>query len=265
MNDELLLHVDGPIATITFNRPEARNAMTEMMVQRMISMLKNVAADDRVRCLVLEGAGEHFMGGGDVAGFSTVLAEAPDERRDRFAKRIIKSGPLFRQLLDMPKAVVASVRGACAGAAVGIVSLCDFVIAGESAFFLVPQVRLGASPDCAISYALPRRIGSAKALQMAILGSRMDAGEAERCGLAYRVVPDDNVNEVGRELAERLASLPALSVRTIKQLLNRSPASTLDEQLALEAEGFARCAATDDFVEGVSSFLEKRSPNFNRT
>ena len=264
MTNDLLTHIEGPIARITFNRPQARNAVNQAMVSSMVEFLDKVAADDSVRCVVLTGAGEHFMAGGDVAGFGEVLSQTPEERRQGFVQRVNNSAPIFRHLLTMPQPVIASVRGACAGAAVGFAACCDFILAGESALFLVAQVRIGGSPDCAITYALPRKVGTAKAMELAMLGDRLSAAQALAAGLVNQVVPDGELAAVTEKLAQQIVGLPATSVRHIKSLINQSINNTLERQLELEAYAFADCAASPNFVEGVSAFLEKRKPEFNK-
>lgn len=265
MSTDLLTAIDGPIARITFNRPQARNAINQAMVTAMGEFLEKIAADDNVRCVVLTGAGEHFMAGGDVAGFNDVLSQSPAERSEAFVQRINHAAPVFKHLLTMPQPVIASVRGACAGAAVGFAACCDFILAGESALFLVAHVHIGASPDGATTYALPRKVGTAKAMEMAILGGKVSATEALAAGLVNQLVPDAELDAATERLAQRIIRLPATSVRHIKALINQSLNNNLESQLKMEAAAFSNCAATPDFVEGVSAFLEKRNPEFNRS
>ena len=264
MSTELLTSIEGPIARITFNRPQACNAVNQGMVTAMRNFLEKVAADDSVRCVVLTGAGEHFMAGGDVSGFGEVLSQSPEERRQAFVQRVHNAAPVFRHLVTMPQPVIASVRGACAGAAVGFAACCDFILAGESALFLVAHVHIGASPDGATTYALPRKVGTAKAMEMAMLGGRVTAQQALAAGLVNQVVADSELEAATGKLAQQIVGLPAGSVRHIKSLINQSLNNGLDRQLELEAEAFADCAASPDFVEGVSAFLEKRKAEFNR-
>jgi len=262
--DDLLTTIEGPIARITFNRPKARNAVNGPMIIKMGEFLQQVAADSSVRCVILTGAGEHFMAGGDVAGFSKVLDQSSDERRADFVRRVNASRPIFQAMRSMPQPIIARVQGACAGAAVGFAASCDFVVAAESALFLVAHVNIGASPDGATSYALPRRIGAARALQMAMLGTKVDAAKALDWGLANKVVPDAELDQVTEKLAKKIIALPASSVRNIKNIFNRSLDNDLDTQLTLEAEAFGDCAASPNFIEGVKSFMEKRPAEFNK-
>lgn len=263
-SEDLLTIIDGPIARITFNRPKARNAVNGPMIIKMGEFLQRVAADSSVRCVILTGSGEHFMAGGDVAGFSQVLDLTPDQRRADFERRVNNSRPIFQAMRSMPQPIIARVQGACAGAAVGFAASCDFVIASESALFIVAHVNIGASPDGATSYALPRRIGAARALQMAMLGTKVDAAKALDWGLANKVVPDNELDQVTEKLAQKIIALPASSVRNIKSIFNQSLDNDLDTQLGLEAKAFGDCAASPNFIEGVKSFMEKRPARFNQ-
>jgi 2-(1,2-epoxy-1,2-dihydrophenyl)acetyl-CoA isomerase len=264
MPQDLLTEIDGPIARITFNRPQARNAMSPAMVEPMKAFLAEVAGNDHVRCVIMTGAGEHFMAGGDVSGFSEVVTQTPEQRRAGFIERLNNAAPIFQYLLNMPQPVITGVRGACAGAAVGFAACSDFILAGKSAYFLVAHVHIGVSPDCATTYALTRRVGVPKAMEMAVLGGKVSSSEALAIGLVNRVVQDSQLETETHALAEQICHLPSRSVRHIKQLMNRSLGNTLDEQLKLEAESVADCAASPDFVEGVTAFLEKRKAEFNR-
>ena len=263
-SDDLLTAIEGPIARITFNRPGSRNAVNAGMLRKMGGFLTEVAGNRKVRCVILTGAGAHFMAGGDVTGFLNVFDMPPEERRQDFIRRVREAEPIFHNLLTMPQPAIASIRGACAGAAVGFASCCDFILACESAFFLIAQVHIGASPDGATTYALPRKIGPAKALEMALLGGRVAALEAHAIGLVNRLVADDALEEETEKLARQICNLPATSARNIKNLYAHSMNNSLQQQLQLEAESMGDCAATADFIEGVSSFIEKRKAEFNK-
>lgn len=263
-SQDLLTTIDGAVARITFNRPKARNAVNGAMILKMGEFLQKVALDKNVRCVVLTGAGEHFMAGGDVAGFAKVLDQSSEERRLDFERRVNNSRTIFQAMRTMPQPIIARVQGACAGAAVGFAASSDFVIASESALFLVAHVNIGASPDGATSYALPRRIGAARALQMALLGTKVDAAKALDGGLANKVVPDAELDQVTEQLVQKIIALPASSVRNIKNIFNQSLDNDLDTQLTLEAKAFGDCAASPNFIEGVKAFMEKRPAVFNQ-
>lgn len=263
-NPDILTTVDGPIARITFNRPQARNAVNRGMVNTMREFITEIATDRSVRVVIITGAGEHFMGGGDVAGFGETIAKTPDERYAEYLVRVNRSAPMFKVMQTMPQPTIAAVRGACAGAAVGFAASCDFVLGGESALFLVANVLIGATPDGSTSYSLPRKIGAARAMEMMMFGGRVNAQQAYNWGLLNKLVPDDQLQAETEKLAQQIINLPATSVRNIKSLVNQSLDNQIEYQLQLEAKSFAECAATDDFVEGVSAFLGKRKAEFNK-
>jgi 2-(1,2-epoxy-1,2-dihydrophenyl)acetyl-CoA isomerase len=264
MSNDILTEIDGAVARITFNRPAARNAVNQAMIAEMHRFLREIEADPHVRCIVLGGAGDHFMAGGDVIGFKATLQKAPMERRQEFEARVQSAAPLFIQMARMPQPIVARVRGAAAGAAVGFVAACDIAICGESAIFIVAHVNIGASPDGSTSYYLPRVIGVRRAKELALLGEKLRAQDALALGLVNRVVPDAELDKATEDLVARVVAAPATSVRRVKFLMDRSLGNSLERQLQLEAECFADCAATDDFIEGVTAFAEKRKAEFNR-
>lgn len=264
MADDLLTAIDGAIARVTFNRPQARNAITADMVSRMGEFVGRVASDPDVRCLILSGQGDHFMAGGDISGFGDALRRPGEERRAEFVTRVRDAAPIFTGLLTMPKPVIASVRGACAGAGVGFAACCDFVLASDTATFLVAHIHIGASPDGATTYVLPRKVGLARAMDMAVLGKAVTAPQALAAGLVNQVHSEEELDTATETLAKALTGLSARAVANTKKLINESLNHTLDEHLEAEAQAFADCAAGEDFVEGVTAFAEKRRPEFNR-
>jgi 2-(1,2-epoxy-1,2-dihydrophenyl)acetyl-CoA isomerase len=264
MTTELLTEVDGPVATITFNRPALRNAASPAMLARMQEFLLSLQGEQAVRCIVITGAGAHFMAGGDVQAFRETLQLPSAARRAEFAARIQSTAPLFVQLARMPQPVVARIRGAVAGAALGFVAGADFAICSAGALFVLAHVNIGASPDGSSSYYLPRAIGVRRAKELAILGRRVSAEEALALGLVNQVVQDAELDATVSTLVQKIVAAPAESVRCAKALMDQSLRNSLEQQLQLEAECFAQCAASDDFAEGVTAFLEKRPARFNR-
>jgi 2-(1,2-epoxy-1,2-dihydrophenyl)acetyl-CoA isomerase len=261
-NQELLTEIEGGVARITFNRPEARNALTSGMVGRMAEFLAECEHRDDVRCIVMTGAGGHFMAGGDVKGFAGALHAPPAERSTDFEARARSAMLVFTLLQRMPKPVVAKVRGAVAGASVGWVAASDFVFVSEDAIFLVAHIALGTSPDGAVTWHLPRMVGLRKAKEMCLLGDRLSATDAVTTGLANRVVPDDQLDEETEKLISRLANGPTLAIGATKVLLNQSAENSQATQMELEARSFGACAATADFEDGIRSFVDKRKPVF---
>jgi 2-(1,2-epoxy-1,2-dihydrophenyl)acetyl-CoA isomerase len=163
----------------------------------------------------------------------------------------------------MPQPVVASVRGAAAGFGLSLLCACDLAIASHDSYFTAAYRNLGVTPDGGLSYALPRLVGSKKAMEILLLGERFGADEALRLGLVNRVVPDAELERATTALATALAAGPSLATRNGKRLIRQSLSQPLSVQLDAEAVSFAACAATTDFTEGVRAFLEKRPPNFS--
>lgn len=259
---ELLTEIDGAVARITFNRPKVRNALTTGMVKTMQEFLKACEHDDRVRCIVMTGAGGHFMAGGDVQGFAKAIDAEPGERRRDFEQRALVAANLFSVIERMPKPIVAKVRGAVAGASVGWVAASDFVLVSDTALFIIAHVVLGTSPDGAVTWHLPRAIGLRKAKEMALLGDRLSAAEAVEYGLANRMVPDAELDAETEKLVDRLANGPTVAIGRTKLLLNQASGNQLERQIQLEAASFGACAGTADFAEGVRAFVEKRGAKF---
>ncbi len=259
---ELLTEIDGPIARITFNRPQARNALTSGMVSDMAAFLQKIEHDPEVRCVILAGAGEHFMAGGDVAGFGEALNAPQEEREADFIRRARSAMPIFEVFERLSKPVIAKVRGAAAGASIGWVAAADFVLISDTALFVFAHIHLGASPDGALTWHLPRAVGLRKAKELVLLGGRLTAQEALAAGLANRLVPNADLDAETEALAKRLATGPTIAIGRSKLLLNQASANSQLRQMELEAESFGACAASDDFVEGVTAFTGKRKAAF---
>jgi len=262
MSQDLLTSIDGGIARMTINRPQARNAMTAAVIQEMLEFCRGIEHDSAVRCLAISGAGEHFMAGGDVKGFLEVIDKPAEELRSNFEQRSIDAAPLWIILERMAHPVVCSVRGFSAGAALSFVAGADITIASDNAKFLLAHVGLGLSPDAATTYHLPRAIGVRNAKQLAFFGDRIDAQEAHRIGLVNWIVPDAELEARTEEILNRLANAPSVSIAQSKQLMNQSLGSTISEQLTAEGISLGRCATSQDIKEGVRAFVEKRKPQF---
>lgn len=262
MTDHLLVSKENGIATLTLNRPEARNALSLEMREALFQAVTDIETDDSIRCVVMTGAGEHFQAGGDVKSFNDFVAKTPDERRQNFERRIHGLHPTMFTMRRMQKPIIASVQGAAAGFGLSLMMACDMVIAAEDSFFTLAYINIGTTPDGSGTYTLPRIVGLKKAMEIAMLGDRFGAQEAKDMGLINFIVPSDDLAAETRKLAERLANGPTVAIGRTKALLNASLGNSMEEQLSMEAENFAACAASNDWVEGVTAFKEKRKPDY---
>ncbi|MCF8468557.1 MAG: enoyl-CoA hydratase [Sneathiella sp.] len=262
MAEDLLYEKNGAIATVTLNRPEARNALSQDMREGLYQALADVETDDSIRCVVITGAGEHFQAGGDVKAFNEFVKMSPDERRQTFERRIHGLHPTIFLMERMKKPIIASVRGGAAGFGLSLMMACDMVIASEDAFITLAYIGIGTTPDGSGTYMLPRIVGLKKAMEIAMLGDRIGAAEARDLGLINFVVPTAELAAETAKLAKRLANGPTVALGLTKQLLNASLNNRMEAQLSMEAQNFAACAASNDWVEGVTAFKEKRRPEF---
>jgi 2-(1,2-epoxy-1,2-dihydrophenyl)acetyl-CoA isomerase len=262
MNDTVLLSTDGPIATVTFNRPPVLNALNREMVAGLAHALDRLDADDKLRVVILRGAGNGFMAGGDIKFFTELTGLAATERRQQFERFIDGVHPTIVRLRRLRQPVIASVHGACAGIGMSFMMACDLAVAAAGSVFTLAYIHLGVSPDGGSTFFLPRHVGAKRAMEIAMLGDRFDAAKALELGLVNEVVPADALGDRTVALARRLAQGPADALAGTKRLLNRSLDAPLPVQLQAEAESFASCAATGDFTEAVAAFVEKRPPRF---
>ncbi len=260
----ILLSISKGIATVTLNRPAVLNALNSAMAKALIPMLTALASDESVRVVVLRGAGDAFMAGGDVGFFQELLMSNGDRATllGRIAETIDWAQQATRILRQMPKPVIAAIHGGCAGFGLSLMLASDLAVVADNAKFTLAYIHLATTPDGGASFHLPRIVGQKRAAEIALLGDRFGAVEAEKWGMANRVVPLAELPEATRKLAARLAHGPALAYARTKALLNASNGNSLDEQLGAEARSFAESALTEDFAAGVAGFLGKTQPNF---
>jgi len=250
------------VAWATLNRPAALNAFSDEMRDEFIRFLTRIEHDPAVRCVVIRGNGKNFMAGGDIRSFTEHMAQDAEARRAHFEATCHAMHPIVYLLRRMPKPVLASVEGACAGLGFSLVLACDLAIASDSAFFTLAYLKIGTSPDGGASFFLPRTIGMKGAMELALLSDRVDAAAAERLGLINRVVPVADLAHETAQLAERLASGPTQAIARTKFLLSKALSHDLESHLQAEGLSFASCAATADMAEGVNAFLGKRPAIF---
>jgi 2-(1,2-epoxy-1,2-dihydrophenyl)acetyl-CoA isomerase len=252
----LRYEVADAIATVTLDRPEALNALTVPLKTELLAAFRSVARDRGVRAVVLTGAGRAFCAGQDLkerlAPDASPLAV---EVRERF-------NPIIAAMRGLDQPIVGAINGVAAGAGASLAFACDIRIAAENASFVLAFGRIGLVPDSGATWLLPRLVGPAKAAELALLGESLSAADAERFGLVARVVPTDALAAEARAVAARLAGLAPVALALTKRALERTWSVTLDEALEDEAYRQGLAGATADHAEGLTAFLEKRSPRF---
>lgn len=263
MTDLVQYTLQGGVATLTLNRPDALNALSPQLTAAFAAALRACAASENTRAIILTGAGRAFSAGGDIGWFGEVLAGGPAHASDEVGRFMKEQGnPIAQAIADCPVPVISAVNGACAGGAVGIALAADVVLAARSAYFLVPQVaQLGIVPDIGATWALSRLLGRSRALGMALLGERIDAARAEQWGLIWRCVDDADLLEQAHALAQRLGRTAAAAVRDTRQLIDAAPANTLAQQLSAEHQAQLSHAASDFFGAACARFLAHAKPN----
>jgi 2-(1,2-epoxy-1,2-dihydrophenyl)acetyl-CoA isomerase len=255
MDSILFSRADG-IATATFNRPEKFNSITREIALGLQKFLKECKDDPEVRCIVITGNGKAFCAGQD-------LKEATDPEGLQIEEIVNQHyNPIIRQLREIEKPVVAAVNGIAAGAGANLALACDIVIAKESTYFLQAFSKIGLIPDSGGTYHLPRLIGLARATALTFLGDKVSAKDAVAMGMIYKAVEDDAFEAETQKLASKLAKLPTRALGLTKLALNKSLTNDLNTQLMVEEQLQGAAADTEDYNEGVASFLEKRKPEF---
>jgi len=253
---DLRVEIVDAVATITLDRPDALNALTVALKEELLAALTAVTADDSVRAIVLTGAGRAFCAGQDLRERLEPDAE-PLETEIR-----LRYNPLIRAMRGLPKPIVGAINGIAAGAGAALAFACDIRIAAESASFVLAFGRVGLIPDSGATWLLPRLVGGAKALELALMNDPLSAADAERFGLVARVVPGEALAAEAHALAIRLAAGAPRALALTKRALDLGWAADLDEQLETEAVLQGEAGATADHAEGIAAFLERRPPRF---
>ncbi|MGD9944813.1 MAG: 2-(1,2-epoxy-1,2-dihydrophenyl)acetyl-CoA isomerase PaaG [Burkholderiaceae bacterium] len=254
----VLMSVAGGVARITLNRPEKLNSFTREMHAALRDALRRVEDDPAIRAVVLTGAGRGFCAGQDLAD----LSFEPGNETD--LGRLIDENfnPLVRRLRALPKPVIGRVAGIAAGAGANVALACDLVIAARSASFLQAFVNIGLAPDSGGTWLLPHKVGTARALGLAMLGEKLPAAQAEQWGLIWKCVDDERLDAEVDALAARLAAMPTRALAAIKRAVGAAATQTLSAQLDLERDLQAELSHSHDYQEGVSAFVQKRAARF---
>jgi len=256
----IIVKKEQGIATITLNRPDKLNSMSEELLDELIEAVNDAEKDEETKVVVITGAGRGFCSGGDVTALSTGEMGGAAEAKDW----VLRPGKyLVKKLMGLQKPVITAINGPAVGAGCGLALAGDYIIASDKARFSQIFVRIGLVPDAGSLYLLPRLVGIAKAKELCFSGEMIDAKEAERIGLVNRVVPAEELEATAMELASQLAKGPSKALAFIKNIINVGLfTNNIDAVMEHEAQAQAILFQTEDFKEGMKAFFEKRPPQF---
>ena len=258
MTDSVLQQADGAVATITINRPDARNALTAETKVALLEALRDCSGSESVRAVILTGAGQSFCSGQDLREHAELLAGGADPL-DTVRRHY---NPIIETIAGMPKPVVAALPGVAAGAGASIAFACDFRIAAERASLLLAFARVGLGADSGASWTLQRLVGSAMATELLMLAEPVTSADALTLGLLTSVVPDAELAETAAAFAARLAAGPTLAYAAIKESILYGSSHSLDQSLEKEAELQTRLGASADHRNATRAFVAKQTPVF---
>lgn len=259
-NQEIIRTKEEGIVTITLNRPDKLNAITEEMVRQFPGIIEEIRMDDSIKVVIITGAGRGFCAGADA---SRLVSSISGERLERTRRELTTPiGYWLLPLAKLEKPTIAAINGVVAGVGISVALACDIRIASEHATFTAAWVKRGLIPDGGATYFLPRVLGMSKALELMFTGDMVNAVEAERIGLVSRVVPHDDLLRVVHERASTIAKGPSVAIELMKKGAYRSLNHDLESQLDFESYAQNICRQTEDHKEGVESFIQKRPPKF---
>ena len=248
----------GHTAYITISNPGKYNALDINIRKDLIEGLEKAAKDKEIRVVVIKGDGEHFSAGADLNYFKDITRE----ELDRFLREYGTAHAIGRRIREIPKPVIAAVRGYCIGGGFELIQFCDIVIASETAKFGQPELRVGLIPGGGGTQNLPRLIGDKKARELIYTGSFISPHELEKLGLVNKVVPDDQLEEEVERIIEKIVSKSPIHIAIAKEAINYALETPLSTGLRIEAELFKYIFETEDTREGIKAFLEKRRPQW---
>tara|TARA_B100000676_G_scaffold305409_1_gene359565 strand:+ start:8404 stop:9246 length:843 start_codon:yes stop_codon:yes gene_type:complete len=259
--DRLLFELSDGIAILTLNRPEVMNAFEDGMREALFGRLEECEHNRDVRCIVITGAGSAFSAGGDIASMAKLQE---NNNLSIVEARMNIAGQVIQQIRRMPQPVLAAINGPAAGGGMNLALACDMRIASDKAVFAESFVKIGLIPDWGGLDFLSKLVGTAKAMELMMLGDRIDTAEAHRLGLVNQMVTHDSFWDAVKKLARRLANGPPETLAAIKEGVYRSIESTLPETLSYEYKTQRRLFLSDDAREGMRAFLEKRPATFGK-
>ena len=252
----ILFEIKSNVAYITLNRPEKFNSFNREMALQLQACLDECASVPDVRCVYITGAGKAFCAGQDI---SELVGDNKIEIKQILSEHY---NPIVKRIRNLPKPVVCAVNGVAAGAGANIALCCDIVVATESASFMQAFSKIGLIPDSGGTYTLPRLIGWQKTSALMMTGDKVSAADAEKMGMIYKVFANEIFEEESKKIATTLSQMPTKGLAYTKHALNHSFSNSWEEQLLLEDEYQQKAALTNDYTEGINSFLEKRMPRF---
>lgn len=256
----LLFQIENGVATITLNRPDRLNSFNTEMHTELKDALKQVQDPaNKVRCLLITGAGRGFCAGQDLSDRAVAPGNEAPDLGESIDKRY---NPLIRTLRALEMPVICAVNGVAAGAGANLAFACDIVLAARSASFIQAFCKIGLVPDSGGTWTLPRLVGQARAVALSMLGDKVSAEQAEAWGMIWKCVDDDQLQMEAAKLAAHLATQPTKGLALIKRALAASSTNTLDQQLDLERDLQRLAGRTRDYQEGVAAFMEKRVADF---
>lgn len=258
--ETILYEKSQGIATITLNRPDVLNAVNEKMGRELLDALRSAERDPEIHCLIMTGAGRAFCAGEDI---QTLRKDYEQGVNPKLGERLLtKYNPIIKLIRKMEKPVIAAVNGPAAGAGAGIAYSCDIRVASDTAKFIQAFIRVGLAPDSGTSFFLPRLVGFSKALELSLTGDELTSKDAEQLGVVMKVVPSDQLMSTAKELAFKLAAGPTKAIGLTKRALNKSVSAGLETVLQYESYLQEVAGATEDHIEAVKAFFEKRKPVF---
>lgn len=252
--ETIIVEIEDHVATIKLNRPDAMNALSQQLLGELASALADADANERVRCIIITGSPKAFAAGADIKEM------AEQSYVDMYVSNFFADDA--ERIGKVRKPIIAAVAGYALGGGCELALMCDFVLAADTAKFGLPEINLGILPGLGGTQRLPRYIGKAKAMEMALTGRFMGAEEAEASGLVSRIVPAKNLLEEAQSVAQKISEKSQISTIAVKEAVNRAYESTLAEGIKFERRLFHSSFATEDQKEGMAAFLEKRAAQF---
>lgn len=252
--ETLITEIEGHVATITLNRPDALNAFNNQLMDELTKALDTFEAAKDIGCIIITGSSKAFAAGADIKEMREL------SYMDAYYHDFITRN--WERAAKCRKPVIAAVAGYALGGGCELAMMCDFILAADNAKFGQPEITLGVSPGAGGTQRLTRFIGKSKSMEMCLTGRMMDAEEAERCGLVSRIVPVDDLLAEAKEVARKIAAMPRAAAMLTKEMVNAAYETPLSHGITFERRLFHSLFATEDQTEGMEAFVEKRTPHF---